>query len=171
MKISRSSRVSFCDSRLSPMRMRVRAWSSRTRPWTPTLHVYPSRGWGSFDSRSDNPFRPHRSNQSIGYQAQSCMTESTHINSLTPHPRGCRSPSSTRFRSSFPHFIVDPARRVDERSRVSPLSHHSDHSVGCFELLNRMLEKKTCKLQVALEGWVIPLPLFAEPTSRGITPR
>ena len=54
------------------------------------------------------------------------------------------------FHKSFPDFIIDPTRCIDERFRVSPPSHHLEILVGCLELMNRTLEKNMCKLPDAV---------------------
>ena len=50
------------------------------------------------------------------------------------------------FHKSFPDFIVDPARCVNQRFHVSPPDHHMELLVGCLELMNRRLEQNMCKL-------------------------
>ena len=54
------------------------------------------------------------------------------------------------FHKSFPDFITDPTRCINERFRVSPPSHHPEILVGCLELMNRTLEKNMCKLPDAV---------------------
>jgi len=54
------------------------------------------------------------------------------------------------FHKSFPDFITDPTRCINERFRVSPPSHHLELLVGCLELMNRTLEQNMCKLPDAV---------------------
>jgi len=54
------------------------------------------------------------------------------------------------FHKSFPDFITDPARSVNKRFHVSPLSHHLELLVGCLELMNRTLEQNMCELPDAV---------------------
>jgi len=54
------------------------------------------------------------------------------------------------FHKSFPDFVVDPTRCINERFRVSPPSHHLELLVDCIELMNRTLEKNMCKLPDAV---------------------
>jgi len=54
------------------------------------------------------------------------------------------------FHKSFPDFIVDPARCINERFRVYPPSHHLELLVGCLELMGRTLEQNMCKLPDAV---------------------
>ena len=50
------------------------------------------------------------------------------------------------FHKSFPDFIVDPTRCINDRFRVSPPSQHLELLVGCLELMNQKLEKNMCNL-------------------------
>jgi len=50
------------------------------------------------------------------------------------------------FHKSFPDFITDPERCVNQRFRVSPPEYHSELLIGCLELMNRGLQKNMCKL-------------------------
>ena len=54
------------------------------------------------------------------------------------------------FHKSFPDFIVDPIRCINERFRVSPPSQHLELLVGCLELMNQKLEKNMCNLPDAV---------------------
>jgi len=50
------------------------------------------------------------------------------------------------FHKSFPDFITNPARCVNERFCVSPPDHHAELLVGCLRLMNRRLERNMCRL-------------------------
>ena len=50
------------------------------------------------------------------------------------------------FHKSFPDFIIDPTRCIDQRFHVSPPVHHSELLMGCLELMSQ-LEKNMCKLR------------------------
>ena len=50
------------------------------------------------------------------------------------------------FHKSFPDFIVDPTRCINQKFLVSPPNHHSELLIGCLELMNQKLEKNICKL-------------------------
>jgi len=54
------------------------------------------------------------------------------------------------FHKSFPDFITDPTRCINERLCVSPPSHHAEILVGCLKLMNQTLEKNMCKLPDAV---------------------
>ena len=50
------------------------------------------------------------------------------------------------FHKSFPDFIVDPTRCINQRFLVSPPDHHTDLLIACLELMNRKLEQNMCQL-------------------------
>ncbi|KAF9644128.1 hypothetical protein BDM02DRAFT_3190897 [Thelephora ganbajun] len=50
------------------------------------------------------------------------------------------------FHKSFPDFIIDPTRCINERFRVSPPNHHPELLAGCIEPMNGTLEKNMCDL-------------------------
>jgi len=45
------------------------------------------------------------------------------------------------FHKSFPDFLVDPARCINPRFRISPPDHHSELVIGCLDLMNGRLKK------------------------------
>jgi len=51
---------------------------------------------------------------------------------------------------SFPDFITDPTRCVNQRFHVSPPDHHSELLIGSLEVMNRRLERNICKLPDAV---------------------
>jgi len=54
------------------------------------------------------------------------------------------------FHRSFPDFITDPMRCVNQRFHVSPPDHHSELLICCLGLMNQGLEKNMCKLPDAV---------------------
>ena len=50
------------------------------------------------------------------------------------------------FHKSFPDFISDPARCINQRFRVHPPDQHAELLFGCLEIMNRRLERNMCKL-------------------------
>ena len=50
------------------------------------------------------------------------------------------------FHRSIRDFIANPARCTNPRFRISPPHHHSQLLIGCFNLMNRTLERNMCKL-------------------------
>jgi len=56
------------------------------------------------------------------------------------------------FHKSFPDFIVDPNRCMNQRFRVSPPDQHSELLIGCLELMNQRLKKNMCKMPDAVKN-------------------
>jgi len=54
------------------------------------------------------------------------------------------------FHKSFPDFITDPTRCVDQRFHVSPPDHHLELLISCLGLMNWGLERNICKLPDAV---------------------
>jgi hypothetical protein len=54
------------------------------------------------------------------------------------------------FHKSFPDFIADSKRCMNERFRVSPPDQHSELLIGCLELMNERLKKNMCKIPDAV---------------------
>jgi len=50
------------------------------------------------------------------------------------------------FYKSFPDFVTDPTRCINQRFHISPPDHHSRLLIGCLGLMNRTLEKSMCGL-------------------------
>ena len=50
------------------------------------------------------------------------------------------------FHKSFPDFITDPARCVNQRFQISPPDHHPELLLGCLELMDQTLKKNMCNL-------------------------
>ena len=53
------------------------------------------------------------------------------------------------FHKSFPDFITDPTRCINQRFHIFPPDHHLQLLVGCLELMGRKLERNMCKLPEA----------------------
>ncbi|KAF8493168.1 hypothetical protein F5888DRAFT_1908745 [Russula emetica] len=56
------------------------------------------------------------------------------------------------FHKSFPDFIVDSDRCMNQRFRVSPPDQHSELLIGCLELMNQRLKKNMCKMPDAVNN-------------------
>ena len=50
------------------------------------------------------------------------------------------------FHKSFPDFITDPARCLNQRFLVYPPDQHAELLAGCLEIMNRRLEQNMCGL-------------------------
>ena len=55
------------------------------------------------------------------------------------------------FHKSFPDFITDPTRCINQRFYISP-SHHLGFLVNCLNLMNQTLEKNMCQLPEAVNN-------------------
>ncbi|KAF8488885.1 hypothetical protein F5888DRAFT_1809332 [Russula emetica] len=56
------------------------------------------------------------------------------------------------FHKSFPDFIVDSDRCMNQRFRVSPPDQHSELLIRCLELMNQGLKKNMCKMPDAVNN-------------------
>ena len=56
------------------------------------------------------------------------------------------------FHKSFPDFIIDPARCINQRFQISPPDHHLELLLGCLGLMNQTLEKNMCNLPEAVKN-------------------
>ena len=54
------------------------------------------------------------------------------------------------FHKSFPDFIVNPTRCINQRFHISPPDHHLELLISCLELMNQRLERNMCKLPDAV---------------------
>ena len=56
------------------------------------------------------------------------------------------------FHKSFPDFITDSDRCINQRFQISPPNHHLELLLGCLELMNKTLEKNMCNLPEAVKN-------------------
>ena len=56
------------------------------------------------------------------------------------------------FHKSFPDFITDPARCINQRFRISPPDCNLELLLGCLELMDQTLEKNMCNLPEAVKN-------------------
>jgi len=94
------------------------------------------------------PLPPSSISTLLGFDIESVFPKLSSIHSLLVL-QGDDNPVQP-FHKSFPDFIVDPTRCINERFRISPPIHHLELFVGCLELMNRILEKDMCKLPSAV---------------------
>ncbi|KAF9644487.1 hypothetical protein BDM02DRAFT_3102845 [Thelephora ganbajun] len=102
-----------------------------------------------------NPLSPSTITTLLGFGAIDVFLRLSSIHSLLVLQENTDSPVRP-FHKSFPDFIVDPTRCINERFRVSPPSHHPELLVGCLNLMNRTLEKNMCKLPDAVTNSEVP---------------
>ncbi|KAF9642181.1 hypothetical protein BDM02DRAFT_2511198, partial [Thelephora ganbajun] len=104
---------------------------------------------------SANPLSPSSIATLLGLGAKDVSLRLSSAHSLLILQENADSPVRP-FHKSFPDFIVDPARCIDQRFRVSPPNHHMELLIGCFNLMNRTLEKNMCKLPDAVTNSQVP---------------
>ena len=90
-----------------------------------------------------NPFPPSTIAVLLGSHTQDVFLRLSSVHSLllrdVNHP-------VRPFHKSFPDFLTDPVRCVNQRFCISPPDHHLELLGGCLKLMNQMLEKNMCKL-------------------------
>ncbi|KAF9644124.1 hypothetical protein BDM02DRAFT_1069459 [Thelephora ganbajun] len=92
-----------------------------------------------------NPLSPSTIAALLGIDHEDVFLRLSSIHSLLILQEDADSPVRA-FHKSFPDFIVDPTRCINERFHVSPPNHHPELMAGCLELMNQMLEKNMCNL-------------------------
>ena len=96
-----------------------------------------------------NPLSPSTIATLLGYNVNDVFFRLLSVHSLLILQEDISHPVRP-FHKSFPDFIIDPARCTNKRFHVSPPNHHPQLLVGCLDLMNRRLEKNTCKLPDAV---------------------
>ncbi|KAF9644376.1 hypothetical protein BDM02DRAFT_3103030 [Thelephora ganbajun] len=96
-----------------------------------------------------NPLSPSTIAVLLGIDREDVFLRLSSIHSLLILQEDLDSPVRS-FHKSFPDFIVDSTRCVNERFHVSPPSHHPELLAGCFGLMNQMLKKNMCNLPDAV---------------------
>ncbi|KAF9645837.1 hypothetical protein BDM02DRAFT_3100793, partial [Thelephora ganbajun] len=92
-----------------------------------------------------NPLSPSTIAALLGIDPEDVFLRLSSIHSLLILQDDFDSPVRP-FHKSFPDFIVDPTRCINERFHISPPSHHPELLAGCLELMNQRLEKNMCNL-------------------------
>ncbi|KAF9642938.1 hypothetical protein BDM02DRAFT_3176389 [Thelephora ganbajun] len=92
-----------------------------------------------------NPLSPSTITTLLGFGARDVFLRLSSVQSLLILREDPDFPVRP-FHKSFPDFIIDPARCIDERFHVSPPNHHPELLAGCLELMNGTLEKNMCNL-------------------------
>ncbi|KAF9642792.1 hypothetical protein BDM02DRAFT_1875568 [Thelephora ganbajun] len=114
-----------------------------------------------------NPLSPSAIGTLLGFDTEDVLPLLSSIHSLLTLQEDTNQPVRP-FHKSFPDFIVDPTRCINERFRVSPPGHHPELLVGCLNLMNRTLEKNMCKLPDTVTNSEVPD--LRERTERYIDP-
>ena len=95
-----------------------------------------------------NPLSPSSISTLLGFDTSDVCYQLSLVHSLVL--QGDSDHPVKPFHKSFPDFITDPARCIDQRFYISPPHHHHELVKGCFELMNQTLEKNICKLPDAI---------------------
>ena len=96
-----------------------------------------------------NPLSPSTIATLLGFHAEGVFLRLSSVHSLLILQEDINHPVRP-FHKSFPDFIVDPNRCINERFCISPPAHHLELLVGCLKLMNQTLEKNMCKLPEAV---------------------
>ncbi|KAF9644380.1 YVTN repeat-like/Quino protein amine dehydrogenase [Thelephora ganbajun] len=96
-----------------------------------------------------NPLSPSTIATLLGFGAKDVFLRLSLVHSLLILQDDISQPVRS-FHKSFPDFIVDKTRCINERFHVSPPSHHPELLAGCLELMNQTLEKNMCNLPDAV---------------------
>ena len=92
-----------------------------------------------------NPLSPSTIATLLGFDTEDAFPILSSVRSLLILQEDIDHPVQP-FHKSFPDFIVDPARCVNQRFYIFPPGHHMELLVGCLQLMNRGLERNMCKL-------------------------
>jgi len=95
-----------------------------------------------------NPLSPSAIATLLGFDIEDVLPLLSSVGSLLL--QGDTGSPVRPFHKSFPDFIIDPTRCINERFRVSPPCHHQEILAGCLELMNGTLEKNMCELPDAV---------------------
>ena len=98
-----------------------------------------------------NPLSPSAIAALLGFSIKSVFLRLSSVHSLLILQEDTNHPVQP-FHKSFPDFIVDPTRCINQRFLISPPNHHSELLIGCLELMNQRLEKNMCKLPDAISN-------------------
>ncbi|KAF9646543.1 hypothetical protein BDM02DRAFT_3002181 [Thelephora ganbajun] len=102
-----------------------------------------------------NPLSPSTIATLLGFSAKDVSLRLSSAHSLLILQENANSPVRP-FHKSFPDFIVDPARCIDQKFHVPPPDHHMKLLTGCLDLMDRTLEKNMCKLPDAVTNSEVP---------------
>ena len=98
-----------------------------------------------------NPLSPSTIAALLGFHTADVFLQLSSTHSLLILEENINHPVRP-FHKSFPDFITDPARCINQRFRVSPPDHHLELLLGCLELMDQTLEKNICNLPEAVKN-------------------
>ncbi|KAF9645847.1 hypothetical protein BDM02DRAFT_3262668 [Thelephora ganbajun] len=96
-----------------------------------------------------NPLSPSAIATLLGFGAKDVFLRLSSVHSLLILQDDINQPVRS-FHKSFPDFIVDKTRCINERFHVSPPTHHPELLAGCLELMNQTLKKNVCNVPDAV---------------------
>ena len=96
-----------------------------------------------------NPLSPSSIATLLGFDIEDVLPLLSSVQSLLIFQEDINHPVQP-FHKSFPDFIINPTRCINQRFHISPPNYHSELLVSCLELMNQRLEKNMCKLPDAL---------------------
>ena len=96
-----------------------------------------------------NPLSPHTITTLFGFRITDVSLRLSSVHSLLLLQENNDHPVRP-FHKSFPDFITDPERCVNQRFHISPPDHHMELLIGCLELMTRGLKKNMCQLPDAV---------------------
>ena len=98
-----------------------------------------------------NPLTPSTIALLLGFHTTDVVLRLSSVNSLLIFQEEINSPVQP-FHKSFPDFITDPARCINQRFQISPPDHHLELLLGCLKLMDQTLERNMCNLPEAVKN-------------------
>ena len=98
-----------------------------------------------------NPLPPSAIALLLGFHTTDVVLRLSSVNSLLIFQEEINYPVRP-FHKSFPDFIIDPARCINQRFQIPPPDHHLELLLGCLGLMNQTLEKNMCNLPEAVRN-------------------
>ncbi|KAF9646358.1 hypothetical protein BDM02DRAFT_3188908 [Thelephora ganbajun] len=102
-----------------------------------------------------NPLSPSAIATLLGFGAKEVFLRLSSVHSLLILQENADSPVRP-FHKSFPDFIVDQTRCINQRFHISSRNHHVELLVGCLNLMNQTLEKNMCNLPDGVANSEVP---------------
>ena len=98
-----------------------------------------------------NPLSPSTIATLLGFSIEGVLLRLSSVHSLLVLQEDIEYPVQS-FHKSFPDFITNPARCINQRFQISPPDHHPELLIGCLKLMNQTLEKNMCNLPEAVKN-------------------
>ena len=98
-----------------------------------------------------NPLPPSAIAALLGFDTEDVFPLLSSVHSLLILREDVNSPIRP-FHKSFPDFITDSARCINQRFQISPPNHHMELLLGCLELMDQTLKRNMCNLPEAVKN-------------------